>query len=82
MAVAASRFGSAFATFLLPIAVQDLGIHVALGVCVAVLLIGGVVCHLFAPETSKEQLSAVTTHTHGALSPEACAVPPVGRKIG
>ncbi|WP_312933279.1 MFS transporter [Pseudomonas sp.] len=33
MAVAASRFGSAFATFLLPIAVQDLGIHVALGVC-------------------------------------------------
>ncbi|WP_438279299.1 MFS transporter [Pseudomonas alabamensis] len=82
MAVAASRFGSAFATFLLPIAVQDLGIHVALGVCVAVLLIGGVVCHLFAPETSKEQLSAVTTHTHGALSPEACAVPPIGRKIG
>ena len=82
MAVAASRFGSAFATFLLPIAVQDLGIHVALGVCVAVLLIGGVVCHLFAPETSKEQLSAVTTDTHGALPPEACAVPPAGRKIG
>lgn len=59
LAVASSRFGSAFATFLLPIAVQNFGIHAALGVCVAVLLIGGVVCHWMAPETSKEQLSAV-----------------------
>ncbi|MFK3774925.1 MFS transporter [Pseudomonas sp. NPDC089406] len=65
MAVAASRFGSAFATFLLPIAVQHLGVHTALGVCVGVLVFGGVFCHLFAPETSQEQL--------GAVSPEAQA---------
>lgn len=65
LAVASSRFGSAFATFLLPIAVQQLGIHTALGVCVAVLLFGGVFCHLFAPETSKEDLSAVAADNSG-----------------
>ncbi|MDP1045113.1 hypothetical protein Q6332_29080, partial [Klebsiella pneumoniae] len=60
LAVAASRFGSAVATFLLPIAVQQVGVHAALGVCVGVLIIGGVVCHVFAPETSQEDLSGVT----------------------
>ncbi|MFJ4064644.1 MFS transporter [Pseudomonas sp. NPDC089996] len=60
LAVAASRFGSAFATFLLPLAVQHLGVHTALGVCVGVLVFGGVFCHLFAPETSQEQLTAVS----------------------
>lgn len=60
VAVASSRFGSAFATFLLPIAVQNLGIQTALGVCVGVLIFGGVFCHLFAPETSREDLSGVT----------------------
>ncbi|MDV7453955.1 MFS transporter [Acinetobacter baumannii] len=59
LATAASRFGSAASTFLLPIAVQDLGIHVALGVCVGVLIFGGIFCHLFAPETSKENLSTL-----------------------
>lgn len=65
MAVAASRFGSAFATFLLPIAVQDLGIHTALGVCVGVLVFGGVFCQLFAPETSKHELSGVAVPVAG-----------------
>ncbi|CAI3800770.1 Inner membrane metabolite transport protein YgcS [Pseudomonas sp. MM221] len=60
LAVAASRFGSAFATFLLPLAVQHLGVHMALGVCVGVLVFGGIFCHLFAPETSQEQLAAVS----------------------
>ncbi|QJQ20796.1 MFS transporter [Pseudomonas sp. SK] len=60
MAVAASRFGSAFATFLLPIAVQNLGVQTALGVCVGVLLIGGVFCHLFAPETSSQRLASMS----------------------
>lgn len=60
MAVAASRFGSAFATFLLPIAVQSLGVQTALGVCVGVLLIGGVFCHLFAPETSTQHLASMS----------------------
>lgn len=69
LAVAASRFGSAFATFLLPIAVQHLGIHAALGVCVAVLLFGGVFCHLFAPETSQEALAAVSPEGEGEPAP-------------
>lgn len=60
LAVASSRFGSAFATFLLPIAVQNLGIQTALGICVGVLIFGGGFCQLFAPETSKEDLSDVT----------------------
>lgn len=69
LAVAASRFGSAFATFLLPIAVQHLGIHAALGVCVAVLLFGGVFCHLFAPETSQEASAAVSPEGEGEPAP-------------
>lgn len=59
LAVASSRFGSAISTFLLPIAVQQVGIHAALGVCVAVLLFGGVFCHFMAPETGSENLSDV-----------------------
>ncbi|RQR22619.1 MFS transporter [Burkholderia sp. Bp9143] len=57
LAVASSRFGSAISTFLLPVAVQHVGIHAALGSCVAVLVFGGVFCHLFAPETGGENLS-------------------------
>jgi len=57
LAVASSRFGSAISTFLLPVAVQQVGIHAALGVCVAVLLFGGIFCHVMAPETGTENLS-------------------------
>ncbi|MGF6838821.1 putative MFS transporter [Paraburkholderia youngii] len=59
LAVASSRFGSAISTFLLPLAVQHVGIHAALGVCVAVLLFGGAFCHLMAPETGNENLTDV-----------------------
>ncbi len=59
VAVACSRFGSAFATFLLPLGVQNFGIHTALGFCVLVLLFGGVFCHLFAPETSSQDLAGI-----------------------
>ncbi|UAL02639.1 MFS transporter [Cupriavidus pauculus] len=55
LAVASSRFGSAISTFLLPIAVQQVGIHAALGACVAVLVFGGV----FSPETGNDNLSDV-----------------------
>ncbi|MCS3419968.1 MULTISPECIES: MFS transporter [unclassified Pseudomonas] len=77
LAVAASRFGSAVATFLLPVAVQHVGVHAALGVCVGVLIVGGVFCHLFAPETSKEDLSGVTPDIDPGLSPVLSS--PVGR---
>lgn len=66
LAVAASRFGSAFATFMLPIAVQHLGVHAALGICVGVLVFGGLLCHAFAPETSQEQLAAVRPEEQAA----------------
>lgn len=59
VAVASSRFGSAFATFMLPIGVQNFGIHAALGFCVTVLLFGGIFCHLFAPETSNQDLAEI-----------------------
>ncbi|RQR46293.1 MULTISPECIES: MFS transporter [unclassified Burkholderia] len=59
LAVASSRFGSAISTFLLPIAVQQAGIHAALSVCVAVLVFGGVFCHFMAPETGSEHLADV-----------------------
>lgn len=51
LAVAASRVGSALATFLLPVVVADWGVRVALAACVGVLLLGGLVCARFAPET-------------------------------
>ncbi|WP_336331415.1 MFS transporter [Pseudomonas putida] len=66
LAVASSRFGSAFATFMLPIAVQHLGVHAALGICVGVLVFGGIFCHAFAPETSQEQLAVVSPEEQAA----------------
>jgi putative MFS transporter len=36
---------------------QHVGIHSALGVCVGVLVFGGVFCHVFAPETGTANLS-------------------------
>lgn len=50
--IAFSRVGAALGTFLLPILVEQIGVYGALGVCFAILLLGGVVCALMAPETS------------------------------
>ncbi|MDR6420557.1 putative MFS transporter [Paraburkholderia phenoliruptrix] len=69
LAVASSRFGSAISTFLLPLAVQHVGIHAALGVCVAVLLFGGVFCHLLAPETGGENLSDIKSDSAAEEKP-------------
>ena len=57
LAVAASRFGSAISTFLLPVIVQNYGIQAALGACVVVLLIGTFTCQAWAPETSTIKLA-------------------------
>ena len=56
-AVAASRFGSAISTFLLPTVVQNFGIQAALGACVVVMLFGAMASYLWAPETSKMKLA-------------------------
>jgi putative MFS transporter len=58
-AVAASRFGSAISTFLLPTVVQNFGIQAALGACVVVMLFGAITSYLWAPETSKMRLADV-----------------------
>lgn len=50
--IAFSRIGAAAGTFLLPILVESVGVYGTLSVCLVILLIGGVVCQLFAPETS------------------------------
>ncbi len=50
-ATAVSRIGAAASTFLLPLSVERLGIRATLGVCVAVLFAGGLLCQLLAPET-------------------------------
>lgn len=67
--VAISRVGAAAGTFLLPILVESIGIYGALGVCMAILFVGGVVCQLWAPETSlnhqeEEKLSPVSVKTN------------------
>lgn len=58
-AVAASRFGSATSTFLLPTVVQNFGIQSALGACVVVMLFGAIASYLWAPETSNMKLAEV-----------------------
>jgi MFS transporter, putative metabolite transport protein len=59
LAIAASRIGSAASTFLLPVMVSVLGVRTALGACVAVLAVGGIVCYAFAPETRHASLEAL-----------------------
>lgn len=57
--VAFSRIGAALGTFLLPILMDSIGGTGTLIVCAAVLVLGGVVCQLFAPETSASYLKKV-----------------------
>lgn len=54
--IAVSRIGAASGAFLLPIVNEHFGIHAALGGCIAALLFGGVICHIYAPETSPRKL--------------------------
>ena len=59
VAIACSRTGSAFSTFLLPIIVESWGVRSALNACVAVLAVGAFVCHRWAPETRHLPLAAL-----------------------
>lgn len=54
LTVAASRIGAASAAFLLPVITEHFGIYTALSGCIVTLIIGGIVCHLWAPETSEQ----------------------------
>ena len=57
IAVAASRLGAAAGTFLLPLCVARLGISAALYICIATLLLGGIVAFRWAPETRLSHLA-------------------------
>lgn len=54
LTVAMSRIGAAGGTFLLPIINEHFGVFASLGGCIGALLLGGIVCHLWAPETSEK----------------------------
>ena len=58
IAVAVSRFGAAAATSLLPLCVARYGVRAALDICIATLVMGGLVCYLWAPETRHVRLAA------------------------
>jgi len=57
VAVAVSRLGAAAGTFLLPLCVAHLGISAALYICIATLLLGGIVAFCWAPETRRIHLA-------------------------
>ncbi len=52
LTIAISRIGAGGGTFLLPIITEQFGIAAALWCCVATLVFGGVICQMWAPETS------------------------------
>lgn len=56
---AASRVGSACGTFLLPLSLEVTGVRPTLGLCVGILLSGGIICHVFAPETQGRSLEDI-----------------------
>ncbi|MFJ2684390.1 MFS transporter [Pseudomonas sp. NPDC087342] len=61
VATAISRLGSAASTFIFPTIVASFGGQFAVFLCVAVLLIGGIVCALWAPETRHASMGAVNS---------------------
>ena len=67
MAIAASRIGSAVSTFLLPLVVAQYGVRFALGACVIVLVIGAVICQVWAPETKHLRLGVPEVTRSGSI---------------
>jgi len=54
--IACSRIGAASSTFLLPVVVSEYGVYFALGFCVVVCIIAGLICWMWAPETLHKKL--------------------------
>jgi putative MFS transporter len=52
LTIAASRIGAGMGTWMLPVVMEQYGVTVTLGCCIATLFIGGLVCQILAPETS------------------------------
>jgi MFS transporter, putative metabolite transport protein len=76
LAIASSRTGSACSTFLLPMMVAAYGVRTALSACVAVLVIGALVCYRWAPETRHLSLTALD-----AAPPLECRVDALVDKV-
>ncbi len=52
LTVAISRIGAGMGTFLLPIVTDRYGVYASLWFCVGILVAGGIVCQMWAPETN------------------------------
>lgn len=70
LTVAMSRIGAAGGAFPLPMINEIFGVSASLGGCAAVLLLGGIVCHLWAPETSQRFIPRVPA---GEAAPSAAS---------
>jgi len=57
LTIAASRIGAGMGTWMLPVVTEQYGVTVTLACCIASLVVGGVVCQIFAPETSPQFVS-------------------------
>jgi putative MFS transporter len=55
--VSTSRIGAAMSTFLLPLVERNFGVRIVLLCCAGVLLLGGVGCQLWAPETRHDVIA-------------------------
>jgi putative MFS transporter len=75
LTVAVSRIGAAGGTFLLPIVSEHFGVFASLGGCIGALLFGGIVCHLWAPETSAKFIRADAPTVDGVPVPAAALRP-------
>jgi putative MFS transporter len=54
--IACSRIGAASSTFFLPAVVNEYGVYCALGFCVLICIVAGLVCWMWAPETLHKRL--------------------------
>ncbi|MFA7165567.1 MAG: MFS transporter [Desulfoplanes sp.] len=64
LTIAISRIGAGMGTWMLPVVMEQSGVTVTLGCCIATLVIGGLVCQFLAPETSPKfikRMSAAST---------------------
>ncbi len=71
LTVSISRIGAAGGTFLLPMISEHFGVYASLGGCIAALLIGGIVCHIWAPETSEKFIRGDAPQVDGVPVPPA-----------
>ena len=71
LTVAISRIGAAGGTFLLPIINESFGVFASLGMCIGALFLGGIVCQVWAPETSEKFMKPGAPKVGGIPVPPA-----------